>query len=224
MPILGFIPGMSARDAAQREIEYGQGKTDRSGTTDYNWMDKFGGLLGGYDQGAVETEIKRRLDADLMDEVGGTITSNRAALGGYLDPEFKGIDGKTNDEVVAELAVDKIRGKNLNDVLANADVEDLSGLSRSATAGQILGFGGRATRDRGDKKEEATKQEAREIRMLENAINNRRLDIQQSQLTGQQAYENRRLDMQDARDARNARDKQLMMIIQGLNAFGQGFQ
>ena len=72
--------------------------------------------------------------------------------------------------------------------------------------------------------EEATKKEAREIRMLENAINNRRLDIQQSQLTGQQAYENRRLDMQDARDARNARDKQLMMIIQGLNAFGQGFQ
>ena len=73
-------------------------------------------------------------------------------------------------------------------------------------------------------KEKATKDEAREIRRLENAINNRRLDIQQSQLTGQQAYENRRLDMQDARDARNARDKQLMMIIQGLNAFGQGFQ
>ena len=224
MPFLGFLPNMSVRDAADREIKYGQDKANRSGTTDYNWMDKVGGFLGGYDQTGVEKEIKRRLDAELMDEVGGTITSNRAALGGYLDPEFKGIDGKTNDEVVAELAVDKIRGKNLNDVLANADVEDLSGLSRSATAGQILGFGGRATRDRTEGKEKATKDEAREIRMLENAINNRRLDIQQSQLTGQQAYENRRLDMQDSRDARNARDKQLMMIIQGLNAFGQGFQ
>lgn len=224
MPILGFIPGMSARDAAQREIEYGQDKTDRSGTTDYNWMDKFGGFLGGYDQGAVEKEIKRRLDADLMDEVGGQITSNEAALGAYLDPTFKGIDGKTNAEVNAELAVDKTRGTALQTTLANPDVEDLSALPRVATAGQVLGFGGRATRDRSDKKEEATKQEAREIRMLENAINNRRLDIQQSQITGQQAYENRRMDMQDARDARNARDKQLMMIIQGLNAFGQGFQ
>ncbi len=224
MPILGFLPNMSVRDAADREIKYGQGKTDRSGTTDYNWMDKVGGFLGGYDQAGVEKEIKRRLDAELMEDVGGLITSNRATLGGYLDPEFKGIDGKTNDEVNAELAIDQTRGKNLNNVLANADVEDLSGLSRSATAGQILGFGGRATRDRNEAKEKATKDEARDIRMLENAINNRRLDIQQSQLQGQRAYENRRLDMQDARDARNARDKQLMMIIQGLNSFGQGFQ
>ena len=30
--------------------------------------------------------------------------------------------------------------------------------------------------------------------------------------------------MKDAREARTARDKQLMMIIQGLNSFGQGFQ
>ena len=221
---LGFLPNMSVRDAADREIKYGQGKADRSGTKDYNWMDKVGGFLGGYDQAGVEKEIKRRLDEKLMQQIGGDITANQATLGGYLDPEFKGIDGKTNDEVKAELAIDKTRGKNLNDVLANADVEDLSGLSRSATAGQILGFGGRATRDRNEAKEKATKDEAREIRMLENAINNRRLDIQQSQLQGQRAYENRRLDMQDARDARNARDKQLMMIIQGLNSFGQGFQ
>lgn len=224
MPFLGFLPNMSVRDAADREIEYGQGKADRSGTKDYNWMDKVGGFLGGYDQAGVEAEIKRRLDAKLIDKVGGQITTNQAVLGGYLDPEFKGIDGKTDKEVAAELAVDKTRGKNLQDVLANADVEDLSELSRSATAGQILGFGGRATRDRNESKEKATKDEAREIRMLENSINNRRLDIQQSQLTGQQAYENRRLDMQDARDSRSARDKQLMMIIQGLNAFGQGFQ
>jgi len=224
MPILGFLPNMSARDAADREIQYGQDKTNRSGTTDYNWMDKVGGFLGGYDQAAVEREIKRRLDADLMTEVGGQITTNRAALGAYLDPEFKGIDGKTNDEVKAEVAIDKLRGKALQTALANPDLEDLSALPKVATAGQILGFGGRATRDRTEGKEKATKDEAREIRMLENAINNRRLDIQQSQLTGQQAYENRRLDMQDSRDARNARDKQLMMIIQGLNAFGQGFQ
>ena len=55
-------------------------------------------------------------------------------------------------------------------------------------------------------------------------LDNRRQDFTEAQAQRETAYNNRVLDMKDAREARNARDKQLMMIIQGLNSFGQGFQ
>jgi len=64
----------------------------------------------------------------------------------------------------------------------------------------------------------------RGLQQQQNVLNNRRLDIDSAQRQRDSAYQNRVLDMKDSREARNARDKQLMMIIQGLNAFGQGFQ
>jgi hypothetical protein len=64
----------------------------------------------------------------------------------------------------------------------------------------------------------------RGLQQQQNALNNRRLDMDSAQRQRESAYQNRVLDMKDSRETRNARDKQLMMIIQGLNAFGQGFQ
>jgi hypothetical protein len=63
-----------------------------------------------------------------------------------------------------------------------------------------------------------TKKEERKENLL-----NRSQDFKEAQAQRQNAYNNRVLDMKDARETRNARDKQLLMIIQGLNAFGQGF-
>ena len=64
----------------------------------------------------------------------------------------------------------------------------------------------------------------RGLQQQQNVLNNRRLDMDAAQRQRESAYQNRVLDMKDSRETRNARDKQLMMIIQGLNAFGQGFQ
>jgi hypothetical protein len=74
--------------------------------------------------------------------------------------------------------------------------------------------------------ERANKKEAKKDGLLamQNALDNRRYDIQDSRDARQSSYDNRVLDMTSAREARNARDKQMMMLIQGLNAFGQGFQ
>ena len=76
------------------------------------------------------------------------------------------------------------------------------------------------------KQERSEAKEAKKdgILAMQNALDNRRYDIQDARDARQSAYDNRVLDMTSAREARNARDKQLMMIIQGLNAFGQGFQ
>mgnify|MGYP003317965178 CR=1 FL=1 len=74
-----------------------------------------------------------------------------------------------------------------------------------------------------DKETKAEEKAERKLSRQE-AIENRRLDITESQALRQNAYQNRVLDLKDSRESRNARDKQLLMIIQGLNAFGQGFQ
>lgn len=76
------------------------------------------------------------------------------------------------------------------------------------------------------KEERADRKEAKRDGLLamQNSLDNRRYDIQDARDARQSSYDNRVLDMTAAREARNARDKQLMMLIQGLNAFGQGFQ
>lgn len=57
---------------------------------------------------------------------------------------------------------------------------------------------------------------------MQNSLDNRRYDIQDARDARQSAYDNRVLDITTAREARDARDKQLMLLVQGLNAFGQG--
>ena len=58
---------------------------------------------------------------------------------------------------------------------------------------------------------------------MQNSLDNRRYDIQDARDARQNAYNNRVLDITTAREARDARDRQLMLLVQGLNnAFGQG--
>ena len=93
---------------------------------------------------------------------------------------------------------------------------DLKGLNEAGINREYS----RLKQERADAKE--SKQDG--ILAMQNALDNRRYDIQDARDARQSAYDNRVLDMTSAREARNARDKQLMMIIQGLNAFGEGFQ
>ena len=75
------------------------------------------------------------------------------------------------------------------------------------------------------KEERADAKEAKKDGLLamQNSLDNRRYDIQDARDARQSAYDNRVLDITTARDARDARDKQLMLLIAGLNEFGKGF-
>lgn len=118
---------------------------------------------------------------------------------------------------IADLQVDATRRADV--------VQQVQGLGYGAEIGdkdinalsQLIGDKARAKETKAE-----TKADTRLANQL--ALQNRRMDITDAQNQRQQSYNNRVLDMKDAREARNARDKQLMMIIQGLNSFGQGFQ
>ena len=218
MSLTDTLFGTSQSHIDREVLEY----NPRTQQREKSFGDRVGDLLTG--QGSViDAGVRTKYVNDLKETYGNRIdrvlkalpnlsTTNPDALkitdstiGKVLDDKLTALEA---DAAERSAAINLVRSKGYGDEIG------------SKTTDQLYQFMG----DKSRAKEKETKDETREIRRLENAINNRRLDIQQSQLTGQQAYENRRLDMQDARDARSARDKQLMMIIQGLNAFGQGFQ
>jgi hypothetical protein len=218
MSLTDTLFGTSQSHIDREVLEYNPRTQER----EKSFGDRVGDLLTG--QGSViDAGVRTKYVNDLKETYGNRIdrvlkalpnlsTTNPDALkitdstiGKVLDDKLTALEA---DAAERSTAINLVRSKGYGDEIGTKTTDQLY---------QFMGDKSRA-------KEKETKDETREIRRLENAINNRRLDIQQSQLTGQQAYENRRLDMQDARDARSARDKQLMMIIQGLNAFGQGFQ
>jgi hypothetical protein len=216
--MLGFLPGMSLKDAAKREV--GQLNDRRTGTEDYNWQDHIGGFLGGYTQEQVEKEAEKLANKKLKEQYDIQYAQgNVADKLGVLTGNYQGVQGRTLAEIEAAQASDIQRGNALESYVG----------TKGATPGTLsptissAGIQGATTRLIND---ELTRIEEKGDRKIErqDTYDNRRQDFKESQAQRQTAYNNRVLDMKDAREARNARDKQLMMIIQGLNSFGQGFQ
>lgn len=220
--MLGFLPGMSLRDAATREIGYGQSTSDRSGTEDYNWQDRLGGLLGGYTREDVEKEMQRKQDKALLEKLETRYGDTGTRLG-VLDSSYKGtvegIKGKTEAQLTSAQDSDA-RLAGLLETYAATPGANVVGINPNISSpGLQQLITSQLTANTKKKEDKADRRLDRQENLL-----NRRQDFAESQAQRQTAYNNRVLDMKDAREARNARDKQLMMIIQGLNAFGQGFQ
>ena len=178
--------------------------------------DLFTGQGSVIDQGVKDT-YKRNLEKDY----GIQIARLKKELPNLANTGNLNITENTDKDVlartIADLQVDATRRQNVVQQVqalgygAEIGDKDINALS------QLIGDKARA---------KVTKAENKADTRLANqlALQNRRMDITDAQNQRQQSYNNRVLDMKDAREARNARDKQLMMIIQGLNAFGQGFQ
>ena len=220
--MLGFLPGMSLRDAATREIGYGQSTSDRSGTEDYNWQDRLGGLLGGYTREDVEKEMQRKQDKTLLEKLETRYGDTGTRLG-VLDSSYKGtvegIKGKTEAQLTSAQDSDA-RLAGLLETYAATPGANVAGINPNISSPGLQQLITSQLTANTTKKEDKAD---RRLDKQENLLN-RRQDFAESQAQRQTAYNNRVLDMKDAREARNARDKQLMMIIQGLNSFGQGFQ
>lgn len=124
-----------------------------------------------------------------------------------------------DNQSLAEYESDIVRGENLvNRALDIQQLEpgiNLTGLNEAGLNREYS----RLTEERANKKE--TKKDG--LLAMQNALDNRRYDIQDARDARQSAYDNRVLDITTARDARDARDKQLMLLIAGLNEFGKGF-
>jgi len=218
MSIFSLLPGRSLDDAANREL--GQLNETRTGTKNYNWQDHIGGFFGGYSKEDVEKRAEEIANEKLKQTYDTRYASQniRDRLG-ELTGNYKGVKGLTIADITAAQESDNQRANALEAYKqtkgANAGLLDPT-ISSS-------GIQGATTRLVNDELTRIEKKGDRK-RERQDAYDNRRQDFVESQAQRQTAYNNRVLDMKDAREARNARDRQLMMIIQGLNAFGQGFQ
>lgn len=216
--MLGFLPGMSLKDAAKREVT--QLNDRRTGTEDYNWQDHIGGFLGGYTQEQVEKEAEKIANKGIKEEFDIKYAQdNIADRLGVLTGNYTGVKGRTIAEIEAAQASDKQRGNALETYVGTKGATPGT-LSPTISSSGIQGATTRLVND------ELTRIEQKGDSKIDrqDALANRRQDFTEAQAQRNLAYQNRVLDMKDAREARNARDKQLLMIIQGLNSFGQGFQ
>jgi hypothetical protein len=225
MSIFSLLPGRSLEDAANREL--GQLNDTRTGTKNYNWQDQLGGIFGGY----TKEQVVARAEEIANEELRRKYDNNYARKNvkdrlGELTGNYKGVKGLTIADILADQASDEQRANQL-EAYKQTKGANVALLDPTISSSGIQGATTRLLNDeitRLEGKDDAkTERSERRLDRQENLLN-RREDFRESQASRQTAYNNRVLDMKDAREARNARDKQLMLIIQGLNAFGQGFQ
>lgn len=250
--MLGFLPGMSLEDAVNREILNEQYTDDRSKSTNYNWQDKFGGLLGGYTRADVEREMQKKLDAELREKYNREYIDTADRLGAQLNPLYTGkVKGLTENEIIKQQAQDARRAKLLEnlklipgnenlDLNPSASSTDLQGLITEATNNRRLDLKREEKKDlaemyaRQDKKQaelfarqDRIRQEERadllreRIRQEKQAEANRLQEFQIQQM--QLGLQNRRLDMQEARDYRKDKQLAIMQIMKGLANMGAAF-
>jgi hypothetical protein len=230
--MLGFLPKMSARDAARREIGYGQLDDRGQGIIDggYNWQDQLGGFLGGYSQEDVEREAQKIRDRELGKEFDTSALSAKAELEGYgIKPEYQGVSGKTAGEAGTAVSRDKGKVAALNKGLLVPGWKADS-LPKNPTIGQI--------NQSIVNQIEANKTTAKT--KLENKEELERLRIEKDreiarQDTLQQRAENRAFKQdelefrraeamrQDARYAQTQKDKAIAILMSGLGNLGEAF-
>ena len=238
--MLGFLPGMSLEDAVNREILNRQYTDDRSQSTNYNWQDKFGGFLGGYNRADVEREMQKRLDRDVKREFNEKYTDTAERLGDQLNPLYTGeVKGLTRAQIIKQQTQDARRADLLEQIKAIPGNENIT-INPNARSSTLRGMLTTAT----DKRRTALLSEPGGpldmLRRSDDRYNQQRLDLLERELRQdknrernrqqemklqmmQYDLQNRRLDMQEARNFRQDRQKAIMQIMQGFRQMGNAF-
>ena len=230
--MFGWLPGADLESVVRRETadlnSTRTGSADRTGA--WNWQDDFGAWLAGSNKEEVLRLAKKKANEDLLEKLQPTITASQSGLGG-LKGAYSGIEGKTVEQIKAELLQDGRRGKALQTAMATNPNFDPSSLSPTATAGQILQQSAKDTQTRTETKEtEARERQNTETRRLEGRSDDRlamtmelnRLDRKDEREArrDQLALQNRRLDMQEARTERRDRQAAIQQMMAGLAQLG----
>jgi len=237
MPILGWIPGMSAEDAAQREINASQLKDDGTGIKEgkYNWQDKFGGFLGGYSQADVERIAQTKRDTALQKELSrryGTVGTELEGLG--LNTGYKGnVTGLTETEASNLVNSDTSKLKAALNYL-NIENADTGDLKPDLTATGIVQAGTKLRASNKRKEEEKVQAEVkrqegrvdakerseRDLLLMNMENNQANLRADRELRRDQQAYQNRALDLKEARMDRRDRQAAIQQMMAGLAQLG----
>ena len=230
--MLGFLPGMSARDAARREIGYGQLDDRGVGIIDdgYNWQDQLGGFLGGYSQEDVEREAQKIRDKKLGSKFDLPAQRAKAELEGYgITPEYQGVTGKTANEASLAVSRDEAKVNALNNALMIPNW-DASKLPKNPTIGQInqsvvdqIEANKKTAKTEVENKEELAR--LRIERDKEIARQDRLQEREENRALRQDELDFRRAEAMraDARLAQDRKDKAIAILMSGLGNLGEAF-
>ena len=228
--MFGWLPGADLDSVVRREVadlnDTRTGSADRTGA--WNWQDDVGAWMAGSNKEEVLRLAGEKADAALKKALSARASLAQSNLSGILDPTYTGdVEGKTQEQLEAQRVLDETRGKALQTAMANNPRFDVSTLSPTATAGAILQASGKATVEHADEKEKEVEEKDERrykntkdltIMQLLNNQEDRRADRQLRR--DQQAYENRRLDLQEARLDRKDRQAALQQMMAGLAQMG----
>ena len=214
MPIFGWLPGADKHSIAEREIAdlnaTRTGSANRVGA--WNWQDSFGAWMAGTNKDEILQLAKQKADEALLTQIKPQVTRNSQALG-HLTPEYQGVDGVSEEEVLALLAEDKLRGQNLESLKATNPNINLNDISPTASSGDIQAVGVKATKD------EAARVKAADIQRQEGYAETARQDrLSQQAWQRHQAEEAQRYREFEAAQSRKERasqradNKELAMI------------
>jgi hypothetical protein len=227
--MLGFLPGMSAQDAAQREIDAGQLKDDGTGIKKgkYNWQDHIGGFFGGYNQQDVESAAQLLRDEKLQKVYDAKYGNTGSELiGSGQDKTYAGVTGKTEVQLNNEVELDKARLAVMQ-LGQGTENFDPSKLGSNATPTQIRQairgtLDTNKTTAKGEEKAEVLRKEGRadDLLMMQMLQNNRQSDRQFQLQQAQQNYQNRALDLKEARMDRRDRQAAIQQMMAGLSQLG----
>ena len=206
--MLGWIPGMSAKDAAGREIGYNQFNDTRSGITEdgWNWQDQFGALLGGYTKEDVEKIGQAKLDKELQKRINAQYSNTGAELEGLGQKgNYTGsVTGLTEEEINKRTASDKSR---LTALIRNQDIPnfDPTTLAPRASTAQILQAGSKQR----DTNTKTAKAEAEELRQT---IRGEQAEIRQEGYERQDRLYAHQVEQTNLQNAHNANESNKMRL------------
>jgi len=226
--MFGWLPGADLNSVVQREIkdlnDTRTGSADRTGA--WNWQDDFGAWLAGSNKEEVLRLATEKANKNLTKELSPRVTAAQANLG-HLNPLYQGVAGKTREQLESEILQDIQRGKALQTTIATNPRLDASTISRTASAGEILGAGAKATvqhqdakERKAEDKEQSRYRDSQDLLLMNMENNQANLRADRELRRDQQAYQNRALDLKEARLDRRDRQAAIQQMMAGLAQLG----
>ena len=216
--------GLDAKGQARGEVDALNSR--RTGFDSWDLGDRLRSAVTGVTREQLERLSGSLADSELEEIYGPKATRARGNLG-HLESNYQGIAGQTKTEIESQIAEDVQRGTALQQTLADNPRLDGTTIAPTANSGQIIQAGSKATIAHLDGKEkDAEDKDNRRYNdnqdlILMNMMNqqdDRRADRELRR--DQQAYQNRALDLKEARSDRNDRRAAIQQLMAGLSTLG----
>ena len=211
---------------SQAKGEINELNSRRTALESYDLGDTIRGLLTGVSREALTKRAGEIADQRLTDLYQPQANVNANNLQ-HLTAEFQGVSGKTEAEIKAAINNDKGRATALQTVQSNNPDLDVSSIDTNAQIGGIMGAGAKATKQaatdekvRLEERADKRYQDSQDLLLLQlsNQAEDRRMERELRR--DQQAYQNRALDLKEARMDRRDRQAAIQQMMAGLAQMG----